>query len=131
MTLDEALHSIKKGDLVALRRALDDGLDPDAAPLGGWTLLMVAASEGHTPIGELLHSRGADVNAEGHLGVTALYLAAHHGHIKFVRWLLSVDVSRDCRPYGHALDEVVIAGSGLPDLQLSRVLNLIRPDSHP
>ena len=53
MTFDEASKVIKKGDLIRLRKELDDGLDPNLCNEYSWTLLMAAAMEGNTSIGQL------------------------------------------------------------------------------
>src|SRR5205085_8380798 len=57
MTFDQAGCCIKKGDVVALRRALDSGLDPNLANRFSWSLLMLSAIEGNAGIAELLVSR--------------------------------------------------------------------------
>jgi ankyrin repeat protein len=129
VTLDEAHHAIKKGDLVALRHALDAGLDSNSAAMGGWTLLMHAAYGGQTLIGELLYSKGAEINATGHHGESALYLAANKGHVKFVQWLLTVGADTDCRPYGHPFVVVLRGGSGLPPDLLSRMIALVASEN--
>jgi ankyrin repeat protein len=53
---------IKHGEIVAIRTLLDGGLSPNFANKFGWTILILAAAEGNTSLGELLISRGADVN---------------------------------------------------------------------
>ena len=55
MTFDEASKLIKKSDIIRLRKELQDGLSPNTANQYSWTLLMVAALEGNTSIGSLLH----------------------------------------------------------------------------
>ena|SRR5437899_2931511 len=89
MTFDEAHTLIKKGDLVSLRHELDRGLSPNLSNQFSWTLLMLAALEGNTSIGELLISRGAPLDTTNDFGETALSLAAHRGHAPFVRILPS------------------------------------------
>jgi ankyrin repeat protein len=60
----EQLHRrVKRSDLMAIRKALDDGLDPNSANRFGWTLLMLAAANGTRSIGQLLISAGADVTS--------------------------------------------------------------------
>jgi ankyrin repeat protein len=50
MTFDEVHKLIKKGDLLSLRQALGDGVDPNQPNRFGWTLLMIAARKGtHLP----------------------------------------------------------------------------------
>jgi uncharacterized protein len=77
MPSNEAHKLIKKSDLISLRRELGVGLNPNLANELSWNLLMLAAFEGDTTVGELLISKGADVDAINALGETALSLAAH------------------------------------------------------
>jgi ankyrin repeat protein len=125
MTFDEAHKLIKKGDVVSLRHELDGGLGPGLSNQFSWTLLMMAAIEGNTSIGELLISRGASINAANDFGETALSLAAHGGHSKFIRVLLANDAATDCRPHGHSLEDWLRVASGLPQDKVASVLALI------
>ena len=54
MTFDEAHQRIKRGDIDAVRPALDQGLSPSDTNRFGWSLLMLAAIQGTTEIGKLL-----------------------------------------------------------------------------
>jgi ankyrin repeat protein len=90
-----------------------------------WTLLMLAAMEGDTPIGELLVSRGAALDLTNDFGETALALAAHGGHARFVQMLLAKGAWRDCRPHGQSLQDYVKYGSGLPQERIASILDLI------
>lgn len=78
---------IKRGDEPALTAALDTGLDPNLTNQNGWTLLMLAAVEGHVAIGRLLLEKGADINASNNKQDTALTLATHRGHALFANLL--------------------------------------------
>ena len=49
---------------------------------------MNAAWKGHTAIAQLLIDKGADVNARGNKGSTALMIAASNGHTDIVKALL-------------------------------------------
>jgi ankyrin repeat protein len=125
MTFDEAHKLIKKGDLVSLRHELDGGLSPNLSNQFSWTLLMLTAIEGNTKIGELLISRGASLDRVNDSGETALSLAAHGGHIPFIRVLLASGASRECRPHEHSLEDWIKIASGLPQEKISSVLNLL------
>lgn len=64
-----------------------------ALPTGDDRLLLdqalyVAARNGHTETVKYLHERGADVNARGFFGGTALHWAAGHGHLATTIFLL-------------------------------------------
>jgi ankyrin repeat protein len=84
MTYRGAQNLIKRGDESGLAAALDSGLDPNLANQNGWTLLMLAAVEGHVGLGRLLIERAANVNARNSKQDTALQLAKHRGHQLFV-----------------------------------------------
>ena len=93
MTYRGAQNLIKRGDEPALRAALEAGLDPNLANQNGWTLLMLAAVEGHVAIGRLLIEKGADLNARNNKHDTALTLATHRGHQLFADLLTVSDTS--------------------------------------
>lgn len=126
MTHDEAHRLIKKGDLVSLRHELDGGMSPDLSNKFSWTLLMLAALEGNTAVGELLISRGASINKTNDFGETALSLAAHGGHTGFIRILLDHGASIHCRPHGTTLENWMEAASGLPQDKIRSILDLIK-----
>ena len=86
---------------------------------------MLAALEGNTSIGELLISRGASLEATNDFGETALSLAAHNGHMRFVQLLLANGAPRNCRPHGHSLADWIRVASGLPADKIDVVLELI------
>ena len=104
MTFDEASKLIKKGDIIRLRKELQDGLSPKLANRYSWTLLMIAALEGNTSIGSLLIESGAELDRRNKFHETALSLAAHSGHPSFVALLLTGGASLDCHPFGNTFD---------------------------
>lgn len=130
MTFDEAHRCIKRGDLLSLRHALDEGMDPNLASRFAWTLLMLAAMEGNSQIGTELTAKGRNINVANDFGDTALSLSAHAGHLKFTRWLLSLGASTDCRPHGHDIATWIKISSGLPSDKLAEVLTLIGYKEH-
>jgi hypothetical protein len=93
MTFMEAIRVIKKGDLVRLRHALDEGLDPNLSNDLNSTLLMLAAVEGNTAMGRMLIEGGAVIDRENNLHDSALTLAAMLGHAGFVKLLLGCGAS--------------------------------------
>ena len=125
MTFDDAHKLIKKGDVLALRRELDSGMSPDLSNQFSWTLLMLAAMEGNAAMGDLLVSRGANVNETNDFGETALSLAAHGGHLPFVRLLLTRGACTDCRPHGTTLEGWLSVASGLPPDKIQAILDVI------
>ena len=86
---------------------------------------MLAAMEGNTKIGELLISRGANVDAVNDFGETALSLAAHSGHVPFIRMLLAQGASTVCHPHGSSLGDWLRVASGLPREKIESILDLI------
>jgi ankyrin repeat protein len=125
MTFDKAARLIKRGNLAALRDALDSGLDPNLSNRFSWTLLMMAALAGNVGIGRLLMAKGADVQSANDGGETALSLAAQQGHLPFVELMLSYGASLECRPHGHDLDEWITRASGLPEEKIAAILGTI------
>jgi ankyrin repeat protein len=104
MTFDKANKLIKKGDIIRLRKELQNGLSPNMANQYSWTLLMIAALEGNTSIGSLLIESGAELDRRNKFNETALSLASHSGHPSFVELLLTSGASLDCRPFGNTFD---------------------------
>ena len=109
----EHLHRlIKKGDVIAVRELLASGVDANLRNRCGWTPLMLAASEGHTPIVSLLLSEGADVQAVNDFGASALAYAALRGKRRTIQALLDAGASLDVRPHGASLLEFAGSGDG-------------------
>jgi len=87
MTYRGAQNLIKQGDEEGLRAALNGNLSSNLANPNGWTLLMLAAVEGHVTLGRMLLERGAKTNATNNKGQTALVIATQKGHIAFAEML--------------------------------------------
>ena len=105
MTYEAVQKAIKRGDIEALRSALEGGLDPNLANKYGWTILILAAGKGNSKIGKLLIDAGADLNKRTvNCGVTALSHAVLSGSASFVELLLAEGASLDCHPHGNSLD---------------------------
>jgi ankyrin repeat protein len=73
----------KKGDIIAIRSLLDEGLDPNLTNRFGWTLLMLAALHGRTDVADLLVSRGADPTKINKFGDSPDSLANLKRHRRF------------------------------------------------
>lgn len=127
MTFNDCHRLIKKGDTVALRRAIDTGeVDPNFHNRFRWSLLMLAALEGDNSITELLLERGAAVNALNQFGETALSLAAHKGHLPCLRMLLRWGASPDVRPHGSSTLQMWLeTESGLPPAKIATIMHVI------
>jgi ankyrin repeat protein len=128
MTFDEVHKLIKKGDLMAVRAALDGGVDANLSNKFSWTLLMLAALEGNTPIAELLIARGAEIDKANAAGETALSLTACGGHLRLMKVLLAHGSSKGCRPHGTALKDWIKISSGLPPKRVRSVLDVLDHD---
>jgi len=81
---DKRFHAahriIKRGDLLALKRELQTGLDPNLRNQYGWTLLMLSALHGRTDMAEVLIAAGADAGAVNKFGESAASLAELKKH---------------------------------------------------
>ena len=78
------------GDARAVTAWLEEGGSVDArcSECGGITLLITAAAGGQEAMVRMLLQRGASVNLQGPLGVTALMIAAGYGYTTTVQALL-------------------------------------------
>ena len=87
--LNRALFkSIKRNDVDAVKKLLDDGADLDARDDTGKTPLMAASHSKYTDACKFLLEMAADVNQQSDSGSTALMLAAIDGHADIVKLLL-------------------------------------------
>ncbi len=125
MTYEEASRRIKRGDIVTIRSALGDGLDPNTANRFGWTILMSAAFEGQVRIGELLLARGADPNGVNQFGDSVLWCAVLHGHLPFVELLLAHGAIPG-RLLDVAMEDWMTKCSGQPQEKTRAIYDLLR-----
>ena len=130
-TFDRAHRAIKRGQITALERVIPSVLESNASDQFGWTLLMLAALEGNTKIGLFLLERGADVAALNNFGESALSLAAHKGHLPFVKLLKAHGASCDVSPHGHELEEWLRVASGLPQNKISAIMEVAKAKNLP
>jgi uncharacterized protein len=80
---NKAHRLTKKGDIIAIRSLLDEGLDPNLTNRHGWTFLMLAALHGRTDVADLLVSRGADPTKVNKFGDSPASLAKLKKHRRF------------------------------------------------
>jgi ankyrin repeat protein len=96
---------IIKGDLIGVLELVASGVEVDVRNQFGWTPLMLAAGEGHTPIVSLLLAAGADVKAINNYDASALAYAALRGDWLTVQVLLDAGAPVDVSPNGVSLLE--------------------------
>ena len=123
-TFEQFHRLIKKCDVIAVREFIASGVDADLRNRFGWTPLMLAANEGHTPIVSLLLSEGADVQAVNDFGASALAYAALRGEWRTIQALLDAGASLEVRPHGVSLLE--FAGWGDGRFETQRHFELLR-----
>jgi len=87
MTYRGAQTLIKRNDEPGLRAALNGSLSSNLANPNGWSLLMLAAVEGHVALGKLLLEKGARTSPTNNKGQTALSIATQKGHTAFAEML--------------------------------------------
>src|SRR5947209_5032432 len=83
------VKAVKHGDVIEVRRLLEDGADPNEGSPGFYTPLYVAAARGNTPMVLALLQAGA--KPDWH----AVQVAAFGNHAKTVRALLASGASAD------------------------------------
>ena len=86
----ELIHATRKNDIRTARRLLDAGASADQNSAWGTPVLVLAADHGHTDMIKTLLAAGADVNARGSVGQTALHLARKPA---IVRMLLDAGIN--------------------------------------
>ncbi|MDC0307480.1 ankyrin repeat domain-containing protein [bacterium] len=94
---DESIYlAAKLGDIEAVQKHMNNGVDVNAKGEGRWTPLFNAVywaidqlPTGHKEIVELLLAKGADVNAKSELGETPLHIAADRGHKEIAELLIA------------------------------------------
>jgi ankyrin repeat protein len=87
----ETLHwAAERGHLDILHLLLESepGFNINIMNYHGFTLLNLAAKQGHVAVASLLLDKGADPNIATKDGVTPLHMAADNGHLELVRLLL-------------------------------------------
>lgn len=116
LPVGDFLKAAEWGNLAAVRRAVDKGMDVNAtrAP-GGRTALMKASQNGRVDVVKFLLQRGANVDAVGgKSGKTALIRASENGHWEIIELLIYAGASIDARSEAHgktALMEAIQGGN--------------------
>jgi hypothetical protein len=87
---DKLCNASARGDLERVRVLLSEGADTEATTdSSGSTPLLLACSNGHLRVAELLIEYGADVHARNTFRQNALTMAAQGGHRKLADYLMS------------------------------------------
>lgn len=81
------IEAADKGDLNAVKEALEKGADINVKDSSGWTSLMHASNKGHAEIVKLLIEKGADINATNTGGLNAARYALNNEHMEIVKIL--------------------------------------------
>ncbi|KAJ3084758.1 hypothetical protein HK102_000564 [Quaeritorhiza haematococci] len=94
-------NSARKGDLEGVRTAIQSGLIVSADLIStrtGWTLLLLAAKNGHTDIVEyLIQKANCDVHQSNNDGEDGLFWASAGGHINTMKCLLRAGANPNAR----------------------------------
>jgi hypothetical protein len=122
MTYEEAHRAIKHGDVLRLNASIPHILSANSTNRFGWSLLMLAALEGDTAVGRFLICSGAELDRRNDFGETALSLATHKGHVKFIKLLIASGATDSGLPHGRTVDVFLREASGLPQHVLYSVL---------
>jgi hypothetical protein len=110
------IGAARSGDTQAIATLVSHGADPNQRwGVNGWTPLMHAIHKNQKGSVAALLTTGADVNARGNAGMTALIMAAGYGYADIVQLLL--DHGAD--PYAETTDgdsALTVAIGGVPDI---------------
>jgi ankyrin repeat protein len=87
------------GELVDVKRLVQDGTDVNFKREDGSTALQGASVHGHTEVVRFLVENGADVHCKDNLGNTALHFASMNGHTEVVRFLIRNGADVHCQDY--------------------------------
>jgi len=104
---DHLWRAVRSGDHAEVKRLIGTGVDVNAGGGEKWTVLMVAAANGHTEVARLLIEAGADVHAKTEVkdisrarrygGWTPLLLAARNGHTETIKLLIETGADIDAQ----------------------------------
>ena len=87
--IDHFVDAAEKGDTAAVRRLLDNGIDPNSLDQYGWPAITGASRDGHQDVVKLLLANGASPDLPSKTtSETALMRAAANGHLHIVDLLL-------------------------------------------
>mgnify|MGYP001764915995 CR=1 FL=1 len=92
------IDAADRGDVAALRQALDDGARIDTRDLRGRTPLLVAVQRGHDAAAQLLIRRGADINAQDDISDSPFLLAGARGRTAVLADMLGPPSGSPGRP---------------------------------
>lgn len=84
----ELIQQAQAGNLVAVGKLLNKGVNANARDGNDYTALYFAAYKGHREVVQLLLDKGADANAAGNTKYTPLHGAAMGGHKDIVELLI-------------------------------------------
>lgn len=89
----------KKGDVAALKEALDEGADVNEKDSSGWTSLMWVSKNGKLEIVKFLLENQADVNLIEDKGNTAFAIATENNNFEIAKILESAALKQESEAY--------------------------------
>ena len=86
----DILNAVQSGDIVTVKKFLDEGVPVDLTDEEGWSLLHHAAALGQVEVINLSREKGCHVNVIDNEGRTPLHYAATNGDIETIRILIEM-----------------------------------------
>ncbi len=118
MTPKVLVEAARKGEIDAVRAALDAGVDVDAPEdVHVWceVALFAAAGGGHLDVMRLLLDRGADIHLVGPADMTALHSAVRDGRLEAMKLLLRRGAPESERVLNDVIGVARMTSKGHPD----------------
>jgi ankyrin repeat protein len=111
---DQLYEAVRKGDVAAVKSALDRGADVNAKFRYGTTALFKACERGNAEIAKLLLDRGADTKVKDTFyGATAMSWAVDGKHVQVVRLMLEKNADE--------IEDVLLTGVRENNVELLQV----------
>ena len=122
--VDDIFEASENGFVRAIRRLINEGVDPNVRNGYGLTPLSTAVDEGHTTAVRVLLELGANPNLqEFNFGENPLSTACSHGDYRMIEILLMYGANPNIETFKESLEEVVGNEERVAETPLMRIMD--------